>query len=186
MGNNLVKVSKFLSLVLRHKPETIGITLDPNGWVSVDELLTAVNINGPNISREMLDEVVAKNDKKRFSYSEDGKMIRASQGHSVEVDLELTPVVPSAVLYHGTVQRNMESIKQVGLDRMNRQYVHLSADIETAGKVGRRRGKPVILIVDAKKMHQDGYLFYLSQNGVWLTRSVSAKYITHWDESADK
>jgi putative RNA 2'-phosphotransferase len=186
MDKRLVKISKFMSLVLRHKPETIGITLDSNGWVSVDELLAAVNTNGPNITREMLDEVVAKNDKKRFSYSDDGKRIRASQGHSVEVDLDLTPVVPPAVLYHGTVQKNMESIEQNGLDRMNRQYVHLSGDIETAGKVGQRRGRPVILVIDAEKMHQDGHLFYLSQNGVWLTRSVPGKYITLCDESADQ
>ncbi len=177
MKRELVHISKFLSLVLRHKPEEIGITLDPDGWTDVGELLEAMRRHGRGISRETLDEVVATNDKKRFALSPDGLRIRASQGHSVEVDLGLQPVEPPEVLYHGTVERFLASIRGQGLLKGNRQHVHLSADRATAEKVGLRRGKPVVLVVESGRMHQAGREFFLSANGVWLTDSVPPEYL---------
>jgi putative RNA 2'-phosphotransferase len=177
MDPRLVRLSKFLSLVLRHDPGTIGITLDPNGWVPVDELLSAAARKGKSITREQLDEVVATNDKKRFAFSEDGTRIRASQGHSVEVDLALDPVEPPEHLFHGTATRSVESIRAEGLVRQSRQHVHLSPDEETAIRVGQRHGKPVVLIVRSGQMHRDGHAFYRSDNGVWLTASVPPEYL---------
>jgi putative RNA 2'-phosphotransferase len=178
MKKNLVRTSKFLSLILRHRPQAIGLSLDQNGWVSIQSLLEAANAHNHNISKELLDEVVFTNDKMRFSYSPDGHKIRANQGHSVEVNLNLEPVVPPQKLYHGTVEKFLNSIMDSGLKKMTRQHVHLSATIATAKNVGRRRGKPIILSVNACKMHVDGHRFFLSANGVWLTDSVKAKYIT--------
>lgn len=177
MDPKLVRLSKFLSLVLRHDPGTIGITLDPNGWVPVDELLSAAARAGTSITREQLDEVVATNDKKRFAFSPDGTRIRASQGHSLEVDLGLDPVEPPERLFHGTATRSVESIRAEGLIRQSRQHVHLSPDEETATRVGQRHGKPVVLIVRAGQMHRDGHAFYRSDNGVWLTASVPPEYL---------
>jgi putative RNA 2'-phosphotransferase len=175
--NQLMKISKFLSLVLRHKPQVIGITLDTEGWVPVDELLAAASHHGQPISREQLKEVVATNDKNRFSFSPDGRLIRANQGHSVEVDLGLEPVEPPELLYHGTVDRFLDSIREKGLIRGNRHHVHLSADRETAARVGQRRGRPVVLVVEAGRMHNDGHVFYRSENGVWLMDAVPAEYL---------
>lgn len=169
---NQTKTSKFISLILRHRPEEIGITLDEHGWARVDQLL-----RGVKISLEELEEIVAKDEKQRYSFNEDKTLIRANQGHSVHVDLELEEREPPEFLYHGTVERFLDSIRREGLQRQNRQYVHLSPDVETAVKVGRRRGKPVVLQAAAGKMHRDGYRFYLSENGVWLTEEVPPQYL---------
>jgi putative RNA 2'-phosphotransferase len=165
-----VKVSTYLSKHLRHEPDRIGISLDPNGWVAVDELLRACTEHGVTLTREDLDHVVAVNDKQRFTV--DGDRIRANQGHSVTVDLGLPPAEPPAYLYHGTVARALDAIRTEGLRPMNRHHVHLSPDRETAVRVGARRGTPVVLAVDAGAMHRAGHLFHLSANGVWLTDSV--------------
>ncbi|WP_020407453.1 RNA 2'-phosphotransferase [Hahella ganghwensis] len=179
MNKDITKTSKFLSFILRHEPQAIGITLDENGWVNINELLEAANASGKSITRELLDEVVFTNDKQRFAYSPDGSRIRANQGHSVEsVDLALSPVEPPGFLFHGTVERFLDDIREFGLKKMNRQHVHLSADITTARSVGGRRGKPVILKISAGQMFQSGIEFYLSANGVWLTDSVPAEYIS--------
>ncbi len=170
-------VSKFLSLILRHQPEVIGITLDENGWTDVDELIAKMNTNGHRISFDELEEVVETNDKQRFAFSDDYNKIRASQGHSVNISLGLDPQEPPEYLYHGTVAKFLDSIRKEGLQRMSRQHLHLSRDRETAMKVGSRRGIPVILNINTGAMHQDGFLFYLSDNGVWLTDHVPAKYI---------
>jgi len=177
MNRQLVNCSKFLSLVLRHEPEKIGIALDAEGWVDVDVLLDACNERGPHITRELLDEIVATNDKKRFSFSPDGRRIRANQGHSVTVDLRLDPKEPPELLYHGTIADFLDSIRHEGLQRGNRHHVHLSQDKKTADKVGQRRGKPVVLIIAAKRMHCEGYTFYQSDNGVWLTDGVPPEYL---------
>ncbi|MFE7977685.1 RNA 2'-phosphotransferase [Streptomyces shenzhenensis] len=170
-----VKVSKYLSKHLRHQPERIGITLDEGGWVEIDTLLAAAAAHGFRFSRAELDHVVATNDKRRFAI--EGTRIRASQGHSVEVDLGLPPATPPACLYHGTVARNLDAIRATGLRPMNRHDVHLSADRETATRVGARRGRPVVLSVDAAAMHRDGHVFRLSANGVWLTEAVPPRYL---------
>lgn len=175
--NRLIKTSKFLSYVLRHRPDEIGIQLDDSGWVEVDALLRASGEHGQKLSPELLQEIVATNDKKRFAFSDDGKRIRASQGHSIEIDLDLEQREPPEQLYHGTVERFLESIMSTGLIKGNRHHVHLSSDVETASKVGGRRGRPIILRVDAGKMHHDGHTFYRSANGVWLCDSVPPAYI---------
>jgi putative RNA 2'-phosphotransferase len=177
MNQQLTTISKFLSLVLRHKPQTIGITLDPEGWVPVEDLLAAAARHGRSITREQLDEVVATNDKKRFAFSPDSGLIRANQGHSVEVDLGLVPLEPPELLYHGTVERFLDSIREKGLVRGNRHHVHLSADRETAARVGQRRGQPVVLVVEAGRMQRDGHQFFRSDNGVWLTEAVPAIFL---------
>ncbi|MFI6602696.1 RNA 2'-phosphotransferase [Nonomuraea sp. NPDC050536] len=171
----LVRISKYLALHLRHEPDRIGVRLDAHGWVAVDMLLSAAAAHGFPITREELDEVVRSNDKRRYTI-EDG-MIRANQGHSVEVDLDLEPAVPPALLYHGTVGRFLPSILAEGLRPMARHHVHLSPDVETATKVGSRRGAPVILTVDAATMHTGGHVFHHSANGVWLTAHVPASYL---------
>jgi putative RNA 2'-phosphotransferase len=177
MNKELVEISKFLSLVLRHKPQAIGITLDAEGWVAVDELLAAAGRHGQAITRQQLQEVVATNDKKRFSFSPDGQRIRANQGHSVDVDLGLAPCNPPELLYHGTVRRFLDSIRAKGLLRGSRRHVHLSLDQETAARVGQRRGRPVVLVIEAGRMHRDGHPFYQSENGVWLTEAVPPEYL---------
>ena len=178
MKGNLKRTSKFLSLVLRHKPEVIGLSLNGEGWADVDMLLEAAQRHGHPLNRNLLDEVVFTNDKQRFAYSPDGSKIRTNQGHSVAVDLGLEPTTPPPVLYHGTVARFLESIRKKGLEKRQRQHVHLSATVETAQRVGARRGKPMVLSVNAEKMCKEGYLFYLSANGVWLTEEVPLRYIT--------
>jgi putative RNA 2'-phosphotransferase len=177
MKEKLKNISKFLSLVLRHAPETIHLQLDENGWADVDELINKCIEHNTKLDYEVLLEVVETNDKKRFSFNEENTKIRANQGHSIHIDLELKEQKPTNVLYHGTVAKFIESIKKEGLQKMSRHHVHLSKDTETAIKVGSRRGKPIILAVNAPKMVADGFKFYLSENGVWLTDHVPAKYI---------
>lgn len=178
MAGDLVKLSKFLSLVLRHKPEEIGLALDENGWTEVDDLIRLATARGSRLTRSLLEQVVAENDKKRFAFSEDGQRIRANQGHSIEVDLALVPSEPPELLYHGTASRFIESIRGQGLHSGNRQHVHLSLDIPTATKVGQRHGKPVVLVIRAKEMLAAGHRFYLSANGVWLTECVPVEFIS--------
>ncbi|WP_309387383.1 RNA 2'-phosphotransferase [Cerasicoccus frondis] len=182
MNDNFKKDSKYLSLILRHEPEKIGLKLDPQGWAEVDVLLDLLSRKGRRISRARLQAIVDTNDKKRFAFSEDGLRIRANQGHSVEVDLALEPTSPPAVLYHGTATRFEASIREQGLIKQSRQHVHLSDDLETAMKVGLRHGKPLILTVNTAAMLRDGHVFYLSQNGVWLTDSVAVQYLRFPDE----
>ncbi|MFD8257529.1 RNA 2'-phosphotransferase [Streptomyces griseoluteus] len=170
-----VKVSKYLSKHLRHQPGRIGLTLDPAGWVEIDTLLAAAAAHGFPISRAELDHVVAVNDKRRFAV--EGGRIRASQGHTVEVALGLPPATPPPYLYHGTVAGSLDAIRAEGLRPMNRHAVHLSADRETATRVGARRGRPVILAVDAGAMHRDGHVFHVSANGVWLADAVPPRYL---------
>lgn len=178
MNEKITKdISKFLSLVLRHAPEKIALTLDENGWANVDELITQCNKFHKKLDSTLLDYVVENNDKKRFAFNEDKTKIRASQGHSISVELELKEVEPIHFLYHGTVDKFIQAIRKEGLQKMSRQHVHLSQDRETAIKVGSRRGKPVILSINAPKMYQDGFKFYISENGVWLTNEVPVAYI---------
>jgi putative RNA 2'-phosphotransferase len=172
----LVKISKYLSKHLRHQPERIGIQLAPGGWVAVDELLAACKKYQFPINRTELEEVVANNDKKRFSFDSTGTLIRANQGHSVEIDLQLEPTEPPGVLYHGTGHGAVEAILQEGLRKMSRHHVHLSKDIATAKKVGARHGRPVVFEVNSAAMHEAGYTFYCSENGVWLVDSVPPEY----------
>jgi putative RNA 2'-phosphotransferase len=174
---DLKQISKFLSLVLRHKPEEIGVKLDNQGWVSVDELIQKCARRKQFFVLDTLKVVVAGNDKQRFAFNADYTKIRASQGHSLNVDLQFAPVEPLEYLYHGTVDKFIADIKASGLLKMNRTHVHLSKDFDTAIKVGSRRGRPVILTVRAGQMYRDGYAFYLSANGVWLCDHVPAKYI---------
>ncbi|MEV6614560.1 RNA 2'-phosphotransferase [Streptomyces sp. NPDC051051] len=170
-----VKVSKYLSKHLRHQPERIGLTLDEAGWVEIEALIAAAAAHGFPFTRDELDHVVATNDKKRFAV--EGTRIRASQGHSIDVDLALPAATPPPYLYHGTVARYLKSIRTEGLRPMNRHDVHLSADRETATRVGARRGRPVVLAVDATAMHRDGHVFHVSANGVWLTKAVPPRYL---------
>ncbi|MBM7330763.1 RNA 2'-phosphotransferase [Rhizobium pusense] len=169
--------SKFLSYVLRHAPESIGLTLDDQGWANVSDLLAKANSSGTSLDEVGLRAVVAESDKKRFTLSEDGRRIRAAQGHSVKVDLGIAPVEPPPRLFHGTATRFLVAILQDGLRPGSRQQVHLSADIATAHEVGRRHGKPAILLVDAKRMFADGHSFYQAENGVWLTNAVPVGYL---------
>jgi putative RNA 2'-phosphotransferase len=178
MNEKITKdTSKFLSLVLRHAPEKIALTLDENGWANVNELITQCNKFHKKLNLELLEYVVENNDKKRFAFTENKTMIRASQGHSITVDLDIEAVIPPDFLYHGTVNKFIEAIKKEGLQKISRQHVHLSQEKETAVKVGSRKGKPIILIVNSKQMHEDGFIFYLSENKVWLTAEVPTKYI---------
>jgi len=173
----LVRFSRFLSRVLRHRPESIQLELDDHGWARVDELVVRANVAGVALTREILDEVVARNDKQRFAYDADQTRIRARQGHSIPVDLGLAPVAPPDVLYHGTGSRAVDSIRSEGLTPHGRQHVHLSADLATAIAVGRRHGRPVVFTVDAAGMQRDGHPFYRSENGVWLAAAVPVRYL---------
>lgn len=172
-----VKISKFLSLVLRHKPEEVGLKLEENGWVPVENLIEACADYGKKFTLAELREVVETNDKRRFSFDESGRKIRANQGHSVEVELELEESAPPAALYHGTAEKNLGVIFAEGLKKMARHHVHLSADTETARKVGARYGKPVILEIDTARMLGAGFKFYVSANGVWLTDAVPPEFL---------
>lgn len=172
------KISKFLSLVLRHKPEEVGITLDESGWVPVKTLVKAIHTRFPEFTEEVLDDVVMTNDKKRFEFDVTGTKIRACQGHSVEVDLQLESKEPPEELYHGTLDSKINSIMMHGLLKGGRHAVHLSADRETAKTVGERRGRPLVLTIRARDMHKDGFVFEQSTNGVWLTEHVPWKYIS--------
>ncbi|MFJ8635050.1 RNA 2'-phosphotransferase [Streptomyces sp. NPDC093568] len=170
-----VKVSKYLSKHLRHQPERIGLILDEGGWVEIDALIAAAAAHGFRFTRDELDHVVANNDKKRFAI--EGTRIRASQGHSIDVELGLPPATPPPYLYHGTVAPALDAIRDAGLRPMSRHDVHLSADRETATRVGARRGRPIVLSVDAGAMHRDGHVFHVSANGVWLTKAVPPEYL---------
>lgn len=181
MKDNATQISKFLSYVLRHEPEAIGLSLDVNGWANIDELIAKSTAKGTVFTREELDSVVAHNDKKRFVINSDGTKIRASQGHSITVELNLQQVVPPEILYHGTAERFRPAIYQEGLRKMERQHVHLSKERETAYQVGIRYGKPVILEIEAGRMHRDGFTFFLSENGVYLTDHVPVKYFKDED-----
>lgn len=179
MNSNKKKAtSKFLSLVLRHDPDAANIELDNEGWADVNKLMPVLRMRNLASTIMELEEVVRDNDKQRFTISKDFKKIRANQGHSVKVDLGLEPVTPPDVLYHGTIPQFIDSILANGLMKGSRHHVHLSTNTETAKKVGQRRGKPVILIVDAKKMHEAGHKFFVSANGVWLTDHVPAEFLT--------
>lgn len=182
----IVKISRYLSKHLRHQPERIGLRLEPGGWVGVGDLLDACRRNHLSLTREELDEVVARNDKKRFSFSEDGSRIRANQGHSVEVDLELEAVTPPDTLYHGTGASSVDAILREGLHKQGRHHVHLSRDIETAIRVGARHGRPVVFSIDTRAMSEAGYPFFVSANDVWLADSVPARFLTIIDNSHGK
>ena len=171
-------LSKYLSKYLRHRPEDLGLTLMPGGWVEVDALLAASVRKGFPVSRDEIEEVVARNDKKRFAFDESGTLIRAQQGHSAPVDLELEPAALPERLYHGTTERNLTEILRRGLLKMRRHHVHLSPDEATARAVGARRGRSVVLAVEAGEMYRDGYTFYRSGNGVWLVERVSPRYLS--------
>lgn len=171
------RISKFLSLVLRHKPEVINLTMDENGWADTDDLMKKCSAHERNFTFEELEEIVETNDKKRFVFNEDKTRIRANQGHSIEIDLALEPQKPPEFLYHGTAEANVASILQQGIEKRDRQHVHLSEDRDTAAKVGMRHGKPVILVIQTGKMHEEGIPFYLSDNHVWLTDFVDPQYI---------
>ncbi|HLA64583.1 MAG TPA: RNA 2'-phosphotransferase [Rhodothermales bacterium] len=177
MDPALVRVSKFLSLVLRHRPEAAGVRPDAEGWVDVEALIEGAGRKGVTLDRALLGRVVAENDKGRFEWDEAGERIRARQGHSIQVELGLEEVVPPERLFHGTVDRFLTPIRREGLIKGKRHHVHLSADRETAVKVGARRGAPVVLIVEAGRMHGDGFAFFRTGNGVWLVEHVPPAYL---------
>jgi putative RNA 2'-phosphotransferase len=177
-----VEVSKFLSLVLRHDPGRVGIVLDEAGWVDVDELIAACRGAGRGFTRAELEHVVVTNSKQRFALSDDGRRIRANQGHSVEVDLGLPPAEPPEVLYHGTAAGSVEAILRDGLRPMSRQDVHLSPDVETAMRVGARHGRPAVLVVDASELAAGGHIFRVAENGVWLTDHVPASHLRRYED----
>ena len=174
---NKLKLSRFISFILRHKPESVGITLDEHGWASVSELLTGINASGNEIDMKTLEEIVAEDEKQRYSFNTDKTKIRANQGHSVNVDVELKKAEPPEILFHGTGEKYVPSIKIEGLKPKSRLYVPLSSDRETAVKVGSRHGKPVVFEVNSGEMSRCGYEFFLSENGVWLTKIVPAEYL---------
>lgn len=177
MDKQQTRISKFLSYVLRHRPDSIGVKLDSQGWVAIDALLAAAASQGNCLTREELDFVVSNNSKQRFAISDDGTRIRASQGHSTEVDLGYQPSAPPVLLYHGTATRNLSGIRTQGLLKGRRHHVHLSSDTVTATQVGARHGSPVVLVVRAGEMCSAGYEFFLSANGVWLTKHVPFTFI---------
>ena len=174
MGLN--EISKYIALILRHKPEEIGISLDEHGWANVEELISGISKNN-EFSRDMLEEIVATDNKQRYSFNEDHSLIRANQGHSISVDVELEEIEPPEILYHGTGEKYVCSIDEQGLIPKSRLFVHLSGDIETAEKVGMRHGKPIIYVVKSGEMHKDGFQFFRSVNGVWLTKEVPVRYL---------
>ena len=170
--------SKFISLILRHKPDAIDITLDEHGWADVQELIDGINRSGGHeLDMDMLEEIVRTDEKQRYSFNEDHTLIRANQGHSIPVDVELEEKIPPDILWHGTGEKYVSSIDEQGLIPKSRLYVHLSSDMETARKVGSRHGKPVIYEIDCRRMTEDGYRFFLSANHVWLIREVPARYL---------
>ena len=177
MRKRLIRVSKFLSLVLRHKPELIGLSVEHGGWVEVDELLSRARQAGVALDRELLEPVVKQNNKQRFSFSDDGLRIRAQYGHSIPVDLGITPLAPPEILFHGTAIRFLGAIKRRGLVSRKRNYVHLSSDQETAIMVGRRHGRPTLLTVGAGRMYERGFQFFCSAEGVWLTEKVPVEHL---------
>ncbi|MDO5088284.1 MAG: RNA 2'-phosphotransferase [Leptotrichiaceae bacterium] len=177
-STELKQLSKFISLILRHSPDEIKIKFDKYGWADIEELIGGINKTGnQKIDFKILEKIVNTDDKKRYQFNEGRTKIRACQGHSLKVELELEPVKPPKILYHGTAERNMVSIKREGLKKGNRQYVHLSEEIETVYNVGKRHGKPCIIIVMADKMYKDGKKFYVSKNKVWLTENIETEYL---------
>ncbi len=176
IGLSLKDISKYMSLILRHKPEAIGISLDEHGWANVDELIAGIARNN-KFDMDILEEIVRTDEKQRYSFNEDKTLIRANQGHSIPVDVELEEKEPPEILWHGTGEKYVMSIDEHGLISKNRLYVHLSKDEKTAVKVGSRHGKPVLYHVFARQMYEDGYKFFLSANGVWLTKEVPVKYL---------
>lgn len=179
--SNMDQLSIFISRILRHRPQDVNIELDEHGWANVEELLAGINAAGWTIDRQMLEEIVRTDKKQRYSFGGEGTLIRANQGHSIPVDVELAQQEPPEYLFHGTADRYMDSILWQGLLPMSRLYVHLSQDLETARKVGRRHGRPVVLKVHSGDMHRAGVLFYRSENGVWLTKKVDAEYFEPLD-----
>ncbi|HEU4543461.1 MAG TPA: RNA 2'-phosphotransferase [Jiangellaceae bacterium] len=175
MTTNIIAASRFLSYVLRHRPDTIGVNLDEGGWIAIETLLAALAEHGRPITRDMINQLAAGTNKQRFEIRND--RIRAAQGHSIQVDLHLPPVAPPPLLYHGTVERYLARIRQEGLQPRSRTHVHLSADPHTAAAVGARRGRPTVLIVDAAGMHRHGFTFYQAANGVWLTKHVPPRWL---------
>ena len=175
--NQLKNISKFLSFILRHQPEKIGIQLDANGWAEVNELIEKANKSGIQFNRETLNHIVATNSKKRFAFNDNLDKIRASQGHSLEVELGYNNQKPPEILYHGTSEKSVQSILETGLEKRSRQHVHLSSDIATAITVGQRHGKPFVLKVLAEQMYNDNFQFFISENNVWLTDNVPSKYL---------
>lgn len=171
------KLSVYISLILRHKPQVIGMKLDSKGYLNVDEMISNINKTGRSITRSILDEIVETDEKKRYSYNLDKTMIRANQGHSVNVDVGLKESIPPEYLYHGTGQQFAESILRTGILKQSRTHVHLSSDIKIAEQVGKRKGEAYIIVVPAAKMYEDGIKFYLSENGVWLVDKVDSKYL---------
>ncbi|OOP70742.1 RNA 2'-phosphotransferase [Clostridium beijerinckii] len=176
MSNKDMRISKFISLILRHKPEEIGLTLDEYGYISTSDLINGLNKKEYRVTISDIERIVAEDGKQRYSFNNDKTKIKANQGHSIKVNLELQAVEPPEVLYHGTSTRFMDSICREGIKKQNRQYVHLSADIETATKVGKRHGELVIFKINSEQMNKDGYNFFLSENKVWLTDCVPVKY----------
>lgn len=174
----LKQISKFMSLVLRHRPELLQLEMDAQGWVAVEELIQKIQQRHANFNQAILEEVVATNNKKRFAFSADGQKIRASQGHSINIELGYTPVVPPKTLFHGTATRFVTSIQAKGLMKLKRHHVHLSEEWATAVEVGKRHGKVVVFEVAAQALHEQGQAFYQSENGVWLTESVPPRYLT--------
>lgn len=174
---NLQSISRYMSLILRHKPEVIGISLDEHGWAAVDALVSGIARNNEGFNMATLEEIVKTDSKQRYSFNNDKTLIRANQGHSIPVDVELEEKEPPEFLYHGTGEKYVSSILEQGLIPKSRLYVHLSKDIETAQNVGRRHGKEVVYKIATHGMYQDGYKFYLSVNGVWLTKKVPLSYM---------
>lgn len=176
----MTEISRLIAMVLRHKPERLQLTLDEHGWCDAALLVQRINNMQP-FTMELLEQIVAEDGKQRYAFNEDGTLIRANQGHSIPVDVELPVREPPAILYHGTAERFLPSIRATGLEHRSRLYVHLSQDRATAQIVGRRHGTPVVLIVDAARMAADGYRFYQSANGVWLTEAVPPRYLSEGD-----
>lgn len=174
----LISTGKFIALILRHKPETIGITLDEHGWANVDDLIAGIQRTRPGFNMDILEEIVRTNNKRRYSFNADHTKIRANQGHSIPVDVELREAVPPEILYHGTGEKAVSSIIEQGLLPGNRLHVHMSTDIQTAITVGTRHGKPFVFRVQARHMQEDGFRFFLSENGVWLTKTVPPAYLS--------
>ena len=186
MGADMRSTSKFISLILRHRPEAIGISLDEHGWADVQALIDGINATGRHhLTPETLEEIVRTDEKQRYAFNDDHTLIRANQGHSIPVDVELERKTPPPALYHGTGEKYAEDIDREGLIPKGRLYVHLSADVETARKVGSRHGKPVIYQVDCKRMAADGHVFFFSANHVWLTKRVPAQYLAR-DEKKER
>lgn len=178
MDKLLVKKSKFLAMVLRHAPELIELKLDENGWADIRELVSKANSYGMSLKKSDIEIIVAENDKKRFTISDNGDKIRAAQGHSIDIEVAYDKTKPPDFLFHGTATKSLDNIMRDGLKSMDRNHVHLSVDVETAFNVGSRHGKPIILKIDAETAYHDGVNFYLSDNGVWLTEFIDVKYIT--------